>query len=140
MWIRHHSKVYRDVKKDSIWRLWIDVNNWTTWHGDLDFCKMDEPFAVGSHFYLKPKGVAPVRIEITEIKEGASFTDCTIFFGAKMFDTPELEATPEGLRLTNTLTVKGPLSFLWAKLVAENVAKTVPEENDALVKLARSEE
>lgn len=138
MWVRSHSKIYQGVKKDDIWRPWIDVNNWSKWHGDLDYCKMEGPFVVGNHFMLKPKGASAVKIELTEIEEGKKFTDCTKFFGAKMYDTHELEETKEGLRLTNTLVVKGPLKFLWIKLVAQNVAASVPQEMEALVALARS--
>ena len=138
MWKQFHSKLYTNVKKENIWRLWTDFNNWATWHGDLDYCKMEGDFAVGNHFMLKPKGVRPVKIIITEINEGYSFTDCTIFPGAKMYDTHTMEETPDGLLLSNTLIVTGPLKWLWIKLVAQNVANTIPDEVDALVNLARS--
>ena len=98
---------------------------------------MDGTFIVGNHFMLKPKGVPAVKITLVEIDEGRKFTDCTKFVGAKMYDTHAMEEASDGLRLTNTLIVTGPLKFLWIKLVAQNVANTVPEEMDALVKLAR---
>ena len=138
MWNQFHSKLYTNVKKENIWRLWTDVNNWATWHGDLDYCKMEGDFAVGNHFMLKPKGVRPVKIIITEINDGFSFTDCTIFPGAKMYDTHAMKETPDGLLLSNTLIVTGPLKWLWIKLVAQNVADTIPDEVDALVNLARN--
>ncbi len=137
MWIRSFGKVYQGLKKEDIWHLWTDVNNWPTWHGDLESCKMEGPFVVGNHFFLQPKGMKPIKIALTAVEEGRSFTDCTPFFGAKMFDTHGIEETPHGLRLTNTLVVTGPLSWLWVKLVAQNVADTVPEEMEAMVALAR---
>lgn len=138
MWIKTHTKLYQGVKKEDIWQIWTDVNNWATWHGDLDYCKMEGSFTVGNHFMLKPKGAPAVKIKLIEINEGQQFTDCTKFFGAKMYDTHAMEETPEGLRLTNTLIVKGFLKYLWIKLVAQHVADTVPDEMDALVALARS--
>lgn len=137
MWERTYSKIFKDVKKQDIWAMWIDVNNWPKWHGDLEYCKLDGAFEVGNHFMLKPKGIRPVKIVLTEIHEGASFTDCTTFPGAKMYDTHALEKVPEGLKLSNTLVVTGPLKWLWVKLVAQNVAGTVAEEMESLVKLAR---
>lgn len=137
MWIRSYAKVYQGIKKEDVWRIWTDVNHWTDWHDDLDYCKMDAPFAVRNFFMLKPKGAPAVKITLTEIIEGKKFTDCTRFFGAKMYDTHELEETPDGLRLTNTLWVTGPLKWLWIKLVAKNVADSVPSENQALVDLLR---
>lgn len=139
MWTQVHSKTYSNIKKEDIWRLWTDINNWTTWHDDLDYCKITGEFEVGNYFMLKPKGAPAVKIDLIEIEAGKKFTDCTKFFGAKMYDTHGMEETPEGLRLTNTLIVTGSLKLLWIKLVAQNVANTVPQEMDALVKLARGE-
>ncbi|MDF2530302.1 MAG: hypothetical protein K0Q57_1182 [Gammaproteobacteria bacterium] len=138
MWIRKHSKIYQNVKKEDAWHICTDINNWPTWHDDLEYCKLEGPFKVGSYFKLKPKGAWPVKIQLIEIEEGRKFTDVTRFFGAKMYDTHEFEETPEGLRLTNILKVTGPLKWLWIKLVAQNVADSVPEENDTLAKLAGS--
>ena len=136
MWERTYSKTFTGIKREDIWTIWTDVNNWPKWHGDLDYCKLEGAFEVGNYFMLKPKGVRAVKIVLTEIDEGKSFTDCTTFPGAKMCDTHALEETPEGLKLTNTLIVTGPLKWLWIKLVAQNVADTVPDEVEALVKLS----
>lgn len=137
MWTKTYSKTFQGIKREDIWQIWTDVNNWPTWHGDLDYCTLDGAFTVGNHFMLKPIGVNPVKIVLTEIKEGYHFTDCTSFFGAKMYDTHAMEDTAEGLKLINKLVVTGSLKWLWIKLVAQNVADTVPEEMEALVKLAR---
>lgn len=137
MWIRTYSKIIKDVKQEDIWRIWTDINNWPTWHDDLDYCKLEGGFAVGQHFFLKPKGMKPVKILITEINEGSSFTDCTSFLGAKMYDTHAMTYTPKGLELTNTLVVTGPLKWLWIKLVAKNVADSIPRETEALIKRAK---
>ena len=57
-----------------------------------------------------------------------------------MYDTHALEETNDGLRLTNKLVVTGLLKFLWIKLVAQNVAATVPQDMDVLVNRAKSHE
>ena len=138
MRIKTYHKTFQNVRKETLWNLWTDVNHWPDWHGDLDYCKLEGPFEVGNYFILKPKGVRPIKITLTEIEKGKKFTDCTTFFGAKMYDTHEVEETREGdARLTNTLVVTGPLKWLWIKLVAQNVADTVPEEMETLVNLAR---
>ncbi len=138
MWTKTYSKTYESIKPETIWKIWTDVNNWPKWHGDLDYCKLEGEFKVGNFFMLKPKGVSPVKILLTEIIEGHYFTDCTKFWGAKMYDTHSMEQTPEGLKLTNKMVVTGPLKWVWIKLVAQHVADSVPEETDALVNLART--
>ena len=140
MWSRTHSKFYPNVSQESIWRIWIDINNWPSWHDDLDYCKLEGDFKVGNYFMLKPKGVSAVKIILTEINKGHSFTDCTKFFGAKMFDTHSMVVKDGGVLLSNYLKVTGPLKWLWIKLVANNVADTVQEEMDSLVCLAQSED
>ncbi|MDO8953937.1 MAG: polyketide cyclase [Gammaproteobacteria bacterium] len=138
MWIQTHSKVYQGVSKEAIWQIWTDVNNWAAWHDDLDYCKMEGSFEVENYFMLKPKGMGPFKITLTEVIPGKKFTDCTQFFGAKMYDTHELKETPEGLRLISTMKVTGPLQYLWVMLVAKNVFNDTEAQNDALVKCARS--
>ena len=137
MWTKTFSKTYSGLKKEDVWGLWTDINNWPKWHGDLEYCKLEGPFKVGNHFTLKPKGMGPVKIALIEIEEGQKFTDCTSFFGAKMYNTHAMEETPKGLKLSNTVVVTGPLGWLWIKLVAEKVADTASEEMEALVSLLR---
>lgn len=139
MWTRTYSKIFKDVKKEDIWRIWTDINNWPKWHGDLDYCKFEGKFIAGNHFMLKPKGMKAVKIVLTEVTTGQSFTDCTKFPGAKMYDTHSLEETSEGLKLSNTMVVTGPLKWLWIMLVAKNVADTIPDKTEALIRLAREQ-
>ena len=43
-----------------------------------------------------------------------------------MYDIHEMHQDPQGLRLTVTLKVTGPLGFLWRKLVAEKIEANLP--------------
>ncbi|MBX9743157.1 MAG: SRPBCC family protein [Chthoniobacterales bacterium] len=139
IWKKTFTKIYPGVSKEIVWQILTDINHWPKWHGDLDDCKLEGTFAVGNYFMLKPKGMRPVKIVLTDIQEGCSFTDCTTFFGARMYDTHAMEITTEGLRITNTLMVTGPLKWLWVKLVAQHVADTIEEETEALISLARKQ-
>ncbi len=137
MWTKTYSKLYKGIQKEDIWRLWKDVNNWTQWHDDLEYCKMEGEFEEGNYFWLKPKGAPKVKIKLVYIDSGVQFTDCSYFFGAKMYDTHSLEESEKGLIIKNEIIVKGPLKKLWIKLVAEKVALSIPKKIEALVKLAR---
>jgi hypothetical protein len=50
-----------------------------------------------------------------------------------MYDFHHLQETEHGLQITHNITVTGILTFLWVRLVAKNVAKTVPKQLDNLV-------
>ncbi|SRR5579883_855572 len=136
MWVKSYSKIYQGVKKETIWQIWADVNNYVTWHDDLDSCQLVGDFRVGNYFLLKPKGAPTFKVFITELVQNKRFVDCTYFWGAKMYDIHELEETSEGLKITSTIKVTGLLSFLWVKLVAKHVANSAPKEMEETVKLA----
>lgn len=138
MWVRTVSREYKGVSREDIWKIWVDINNYASWHSDLDYCKFDGEFKVGNYFRLKPKNAPEVKVFLTEIIEGKKFVDCTSFFGAKMFDTHEVEDTKDGVKITNTVSVSGFLRFLWIGLVAKNVANSAPHEMDAVVALAKA--
>jgi hypothetical protein len=133
MWVKSYSKIYQGVKKEDVWRIWSDVNNWPKWDEELEYCKMDNMFIEGSQFILKPKGGPKVKITLSEVKPDEKFTDYCQFPGATMYDAHELEETPDGLRITSIITVTGPLSFIWVNLVAKNVANSIPKQMDLLV-------
>lgn len=137
MWIKSYSKTYPDLTREDVWRIWTDVNNWPKWDKELEYCEMKEAFKQGSQFILKPIGGPKVKIILSEVKVNEKFTDYCNFFGARMYDDHQLQETPEGLRITNTISVTGLLSFIWVHLVAKNVANSVPNQMDALVNMAR---
>jgi hypothetical protein len=137
MWIKSYTKTYKDIKKEEVWYMWADINNWPTWDKELEYCKMVEPFVEGSHFILKPKGGQKVKVTLSELVPKQKFTSYSNFLGATMYVAHELEETLDGLRITNTVTVTGFLSFIWIALVAKNVANSIPSHMDILIDLVR---
>ena len=98
---------------------------------------MEGEFTQGTQFTLKPNGGPKIKIILSKVITNKQFTDYCKFFGATMYDDHQLEETPQGLQIKNIISVKGPLSFIWVKLVAKNVANSVPKQMDELVGLAR---
>ncbi len=128
MWTKSHSILTTDVTKEQMWKLFADVNNWHTWDESIEFAKLEGKFEKGSNFILKPKGGPKVKVELLETVANKSFLDVTKFPFARMYDRHTFEETPNGLKVTNTIAVKGLLSFVWIKLVAQNIANTLPVE------------
>lgn len=137
MWTKSFSKEYKGIKKEDVWKIWQDVNHYSVWHSDLDYCKLDGNFQVGNFFRLKAKGAPEVKVHLLKIHENKSFLDVTHFPGAKMYDNHEITETNEGLRISSTISVKGLLAFLWIHLVAKNMAASVPHEIENMVDLIR---
>jgi hypothetical protein len=136
MWSKSHSIVSAEATKEQMWKLFSDVNRWNEWDKGIEFAKMEGKFEKGNHFQLKPKGGPKVNIELVEVIENSKFTDFTKFPLAKMYGEHSFEETPQGLKVTTTMKVKGILTFLWVKLVAQNIVNALPEEMEQQVKFA----
>ncbi len=137
MWEKTYSKTYQGVKKDAIWRLWTDINNWPRWNPMLASCELDGPFEQGQAFTLTPKKGPKAQLTLVEVTVGTSFTDCTKFPGATMYGSHKIVAESDGLCLVITMTITGPLSWIWRKLVVNDIVAKIPHQTDALVALAR---
>ncbi|MFD1878903.1 hypothetical protein ACFSF3_19080 [Vibrio chagasii] len=66
------------------------------------------------------------------------FTDLTKFPLARMYDSHELVEHGNQLEIRSTLKIEGPLSWLWKKLVAENVASGVDKQLARLVERSQN--
>ncbi len=136
MWTRSHSITTKEASKEQMWKLFADVNNWHTWDTGIEYASMTGKFEKGNQFTLKPKGGPKVRIELYETVENKKFVDLTKFPLAKMYGEHIFEETPNGLKVTTTMKVTGPLGFLWRKIVAQDIVKGLPVEMLAQAKFA----
>ena len=138
MWKKVYSTITEDATQQQMWRLWSDPNTWHLHDKAIEYAKLQGKFEKGNSVILKVKGGPKVKMDLIEVIENKTYTDVTHFFLAKMWDEHMIEETPHGLKITNTLWVTGLLSFLWIKLVAGNIAKTMPTDIDDQIKRART--
>ena len=136
MWSKSYSKKVKGVKASQVWKVWSNVDEWHTWQKDTDYAKLDGPFQAGSTFTLKPKGGPKVRIEIVEAHENQGFVDLTRFPLARMYGSHQFVEKNGELEMTTTMSVEGPLAFLWRKIVAEDVANGLEAQTEWLIQKA----
>ena len=138
MWQKSYEVEATDVTPEQIWKVWADVNNWNEWDAGIEYARTNDPFQQGCRFELKPKGGPKATIEIIECNHGRDFTDLTRFPLAKMYGRHEVHLIGSSrIRLKTTMTVTGPLGFLWRKLVAQNIVNDLPEDTAKIIALAR---
>lgn len=138
MWSKTYSKRVKGIQAEQVWQVWTDINQWHTWQSDIEHAKLAGEFKVGSSFWLKPKGGPKVKIELIKIEYLKEFTDLTRFPGAKMFGSHQFIHHGDELEIKTTMSIEGPLSFLWRKIVAEGVANSVPQQTDNLIEKAKN--
>ena len=137
MWSTTYSHRVSGVSSQRVWDVWTDVEQWPSWQDDVEHARLEGRFEPGSVIRFKPKRGPQVRIELTDVQPATRFVDVTRFPLARMVDSHELIETDRELEIRNTLTMEGPLAFVWRKLVGEGVGKSVPEQTRRLVEQAR---
>lgn len=137
MWQKTHSMSFEGVRPEQVWKVWSDVNGWHAWQPDIEYARLDGGFETGKTFRFRPKGGPELGIELTEVKPLAGYADLTRFPGAKMLDTHEIVDHGDCIEIRNTLTVTGPLGFLWRKLVAEDVAASIEGQTCNMIEQAK---
>lgn len=138
MWSKSYSTITKEVSKEQLWQLFADVDNWHTWDDGIEYTSMNGPFEQGTIFFLKPKGGPKVKVQLTEVSKPTAFTDVTFFPLAKMYDAHLFEETPDGLKITNTITVTGLLGFLFVKLVANDIVNKLPADVQKQIAAAKN--
>jgi hypothetical protein len=128
MWTKSYSVTTKDVTKEQMWNLFADVNKWPLWDEGVEFTELKGNFEKGNSFILKPKGGPKTKVTLLETVVNKSYIDVTSFPLAKMYGSHVFEETPDGLKTTITMSVKGILAFLWVKIVAEDIVKGLPED------------
>ena len=132
-----HETTVPGLSREAVWNAWADVNGWHEWDTDIEFATLDGRFEAGATFILKPKGGPNVRIQLLRAAPFVGYTDLATFPLARMYGIHDMTDMPQGLKLTITIRVEGPLGWLWRKLVAQKVADEAPAQMASLSAYAR---
>ena len=138
-WEKGYSIVVDGVTKEEIWKVWQDVNNWHKWDTDIEYAVLNGPFEVGAKFLLKPKGGPKVNLEFIEVEPLKAYTDFTRFPLAKMYGEHTIHETKNGLEIQCTIRLKGPLSIVWRKIVAEDIVRGLEKQTAQMIAYAKTQ-
>ena len=106
------------------------------WQPDLERAQIDGAFVEGNSFTLKPKGGPTVNIEIIKSEPNRQFTDLTRFPGARMYGSHEFVVRGDEMEIRTTMSIEGPLAFVWRKIVAEDIARGMAQQTEKLIEKA----
>lgn len=133
MWQHSYSKTVSDISAAELWAVWSDVNQWHTWQPDIDSATLEGTFSAGAVLRFKPKGGPLIPITLTEVEPERLFVDLTRFPGAEMLDDHEIIPHAKGIEIKTTIRLKGPLAWLWRRLVVNDIVKGLPAQTDQLI-------
>jgi hypothetical protein len=132
-----YSALPKNLKPSQVWKIWSDMDLRPSWDLDTEWAKLEGPFVKGAIFYMKPKGGPKLKMRLSEVIPNQRFTDCWSVPFARLYGIHDMEETPEGLKLTTTIQIEGPLGWILRKLVGEKIVAELPEQTEACIQLAR---
>ncbi|HAM98034.1 MAG TPA: polyketide cyclase [Marinilabiliales bacterium] len=136
MWTKSYTIVTKEVTKEQIWKLFTDINSWPVWNNQIELAKLEGKFEAGNHYLIQPKNGRIVKVTLLKVEENKHCLEFGTFPLAKMYYDHLIEETADGLKITNTIYVKGILSFLWVQLVVKKIAAEMPAHVQQQIKVA----
>ena len=140
MWQFEHTETTR-ATPEQLWERYADPASWPAWDDGTESVSVEGPMAVGTRGRLKPKGGPTTTFEFTQVEPGRGFTDVTRLPLARLplarlEFAHRIDPDENGTRFTHRVTITGPLSPLFARVVGRDVAAGLPGAMRALARLA----
>ncbi|HCT79387.1 MAG TPA: polyketide cyclase/dehydrase and lipid transport [Micromonosporaceae bacterium] len=137
MWKFEHSET-TTASAGQLWQQYADPSRWPEWDHETEWVTVNGPFATGTTGVLKPAGGPKTKFRFVEVTEHRSFTDVSMLPLAKMHFAHRIESTSEGSRFTHTVTITGPLSGLFGRVIGRKIAAGLPTAMRTLSALAEA--
>jgi hypothetical protein len=117
---------------------WGDVSTWPEWNSDTEWVRLDGPFAAGATGVLKPKGGPKVKFVIDRLS-AQELVDVSKLFGARLTFAHDVTARDDGgTTIDVTITMSGPLAWLWKRILGKGLQQSAQPDLDRLVKATES--
>ncbi len=127
MWSTSSTYDAPGLTASDVWsRAYADASAWPAWNDALAASSLDEPFHVGSRARVRFRTGLRLRFTLVEVDPERVFTDESRLPGARMGHRHELEPTADGVRLVNTIYIRGPLTRLWAPILGPQAKRGLP--------------
>jgi hypothetical protein len=108
MWEYGYS-VTTYTTREQIWQTLADVEHWSQWNHEIEWCKYDDAFERNRRFILKLKGKSPMESVVSE--------DHFPY---------RIEKKNNATQLTYHMQISGPFTFLYSHLIGNKMKNEIP--------------
>ena len=131
-----YSATRTRARPEDVWRLWTDVAGWSRWDDDVASSQLEGPFAVGTGGVLTPRSGPTIRFVLTHVEPMVAFTNrASLPLGTLDF-IHTLRTGSGSTVVEHRVEMKGPLTFLFRRLVGAGIARSLPAVVERLGRLA----
>ena len=117
---------------------WADMPTWPEWNTDTEWVRLNGPFRTGATGTLKPKGGPKVRFVVERLIDGREFVDVSSLPGARLVFAHLVSIVPDGTQVDVTITLAGPLRWMWDRIMGAGLRASAQRDLDALVAVAEA--
>jgi len=137
MWTVEHTET-TSASPAQLWARYAEPTTWPEWDHETAAVTVQGRVAVGTRGTLKPVKGPATPFTFTEVTPEVGFTDVSRLPLARLTFTHLIVPTPTGSRFTHRVTINGPLSPLFARVIGRTIAAGLPTAMRQLARLAET--
>jgi hypothetical protein len=123
---------------EHVWALYEQVSAWKAWDHEVESSQLDGPFQAGTTGVLKPKGGPASKFQLTAVERARRFADVTRLPLARLAFEHTLTPIQGGTRIHHRVTIDGPLTFLFSRVIGRKIAAGLPHAVQSLAQAAKA--
>lgn len=133
--------VETSASPEAVWKVWSDTATWQEWNPDVQSMTLNGPFAAGTTGMMKTKQ-GTRQILLSQVVPGRSFRlETTVIPLTRfLFDCQAAAGANGRTRVSQAITVGGPLGGVVGGMMGKQIADTFPALLQGLVRKAESSE
>lgn len=105
---------------EQVWLVWSDTSTWPAWNPDINWVKLEGPFADGTSGTMETKSGGKHNISLSGVQANREFTLTSDLPmpATKLHFRCAIEPTAAGSRISQGVTVKGLFGFMGGQIGA----------------------
>ncbi|WP_253821350.1 SRPBCC family protein [Vibrio rotiferianus] len=132
------KRISVEASPQRIYALYTDVENWNQWDKEVKCSHLTGAFEIGSEGILQPSSGPKSKILITDIVPNQSFTVMSKLPFCLLLFEHELLVRGKVTEVIHRVKFSGLTSFLFGKLVGNQIRKGLPSTLQGLKKRAEN--
>jgi uncharacterized protein YndB with AHSA1/START domain len=126
---------------EAVWKIWSDTSTWQQWNPDVQAMTLNGPFAAGTTAVMKTKQ-GTRQMVLSQVVPGRSFRlETTVIPLTRFYFDCQVASGPSGkTRVSQAITVGGPLGGLVGGMMGKQIADTFPALLQGLARQAETGE
>lgn len=137
MWMFEHTET-TGASPEQLWAHYRRPETWPEWDHETAAVTVDGPMVAGTRGTITPVGGPRAPFVFTDVTPGVGFTDVSRLPLARLAFTHRIERTAAGSRFTHGVTITGPLTPLFARVIGRRIAAGLPAAMRRLARLAEA--